>query len=51
MVRLSLRLSYHDVRMFSQMLKSLPKQTQWARSHSVEDEDSKPVNFRSENII
>lgn len=47
MVRLSLRLSYNDVRMFSQMLKSLPKQTQWARSHSVEAvEDTKPANFR-----
>lgn len=46
MVRLSLRLSYHDVRMFSQMLKSLPKQTQWALSHSDGIEDTKPANFR-----
>lgn len=48
MVHLILRLSYHDVRMFSQMLESLPKQTRWARSHSIEStEKTRPANFRS----
>lgn len=44
MAQLNLRLSYHDVRMFSQMLESLPQQTQYAKSQIVEEEH--PVNFR-----
>ncbi|KAG8261126.1 hypothetical protein J6590_081168 [Homalodisca vitripennis] len=49
MVHLSLRLSYHDVRMFSQMLESLPKQTRWARSHSLQAVvDTRPANFKSQ---
>ncbi|XP_054285267.1 intermembrane lipid transfer protein VPS13D-like [Macrosteles quadrilineatus] len=51
MVHLSLRLSYHDVRMFSQMLESVPKQTRWARSHSIESPSStRPANFRSQLV-
>ncbi|KYQ55282.1 Vacuolar protein sorting-associated protein 13D [Trachymyrmex zeteki] len=33
---LCVRLSYHDVTMFSRMLSSLPKQTLWARQRSIE---------------
>ncbi|XP_033219342.1 vacuolar protein sorting-associated protein 13D isoform X2 [Belonocnema kinseyi] len=33
---LSVRLSYHDVNMFSRMLRSLPKQTLWAKQRSNE---------------
>ena len=33
---LSVRLSYHDVNMFSRMLSSLPKQTLWAKQRSNE---------------
>ncbi|XP_073974267.1 vacuolar protein sorting 13D isoform X3 [Rhodnius prolixus] len=45
MAHLSLRLSYHDVRMFSQMLDSLPQQTQSARSRVAE---THPVNLRNQ---
>lgn len=48
MAHLSLRLSYHDVRMFSQMLDSLPQQTQSARSRVAE---THPVNLRSKYTI
>ncbi|KAF4525446.1 hypothetical protein B566_EDAN016234 [Ephemera danica] len=42
---MSLRLSYHDFRMFSKMLVSLPKQTKGARKQSVSDKSKeKPVN-------
>ncbi|KAJ9601170.1 hypothetical protein L9F63_000690, partial [Diploptera punctata] len=44
---LNIRLSYHDVRMFIQMLNSLPKQTLWARSHDME-QDEQPANVRSQ---
>ncbi|XP_066907047.1 intermembrane lipid transfer protein Vps13D-like isoform X2 [Halyomorpha halys] len=44
MAQLNLRLSYHDVRMFNQMLESLPQQTQYARSQMADEEH--PVNFR-----
>ncbi|KAL1131085.1 hypothetical protein AAG570_012322 [Ranatra chinensis] len=45
MVHLSLRLSYNDMKMFSQMLQSLPKQTQAAKKHvSLEH----PVNFQNQ---
>jgi hypothetical protein len=43
---LNIRLSYHDVRMFVQMLNSLPKQTLWARRHGS-DYDRQPVNVQS----
>lgn len=43
MAHLSLRLSYHDVRMFHQMLQSLPQQTQYARSQVATQH---PANFR-----
>uniref|UniRef100_A0A0A9WG36 Vacuolar protein sorting-associated protein 13D n=3 Tax=Lygus hesperus TaxID=30085 RepID=A0A0A9WG36_LYGHE len=45
MAHLSLRLSYHDFCMFMQMLNSLPKQTQAAKT-SVEE--IHPANFRSQ---
>ncbi|XP_039294739.1 vacuolar protein sorting-associated protein 13D isoform X2 [Nilaparvata lugens] len=44
MMHLSLRLSYHDVRMFSQMLQSLPQQTSWAKKN-VNKLSAKPANF------
>ncbi|XP_075234181.1 vacuolar protein sorting 13D [Lycorma delicatula] len=47
MVHLSLRLSYHDVRMFSQMLQSLPQQTRWARKNT-NSIANKPANFLSQ---
>uniref|UniRef100_A0A8W7P8Q1 UBA domain-containing protein n=1 Tax=Anopheles coluzzii TaxID=1518534 RepID=A0A8W7P8Q1_ANOCL len=36
--QLCIRLSYHDVRMFRQMLESLPKQTKNARDHKQQQE-------------
>lgn len=47
--QLCIRLSYHDVKMFQQMLLSLPKQTRKARSYSLpkfqaEDSDKFTVN-------
>ncbi|RZF46007.1 hypothetical protein LSTR_LSTR006773 [Laodelphax striatellus] len=44
MMHLSLRLSYHDVRMFSQMLQSLPQQTRWAKKNNNKL-STKPANF------
>jgi hypothetical protein len=44
--QLNIRLSYHDMRMFIQMLNSLPKQTLWARSHDS-DHDRQPANVQS----
>lgn len=49
MAQLNLRLSYHDVRMFSQMLESLPQQTQYAKSQIAEEEH--PVNFRCNRYL
>ncbi|XP_050076311.1 intermembrane lipid transfer protein Vps13D [Anopheles maculipalpis] len=37
--QLCIRLSYHDVRMFRQMLESLPKQTKNARDHKQQQEE------------
>lgn len=46
--QLCLRLSYRDVQMFMQILKSLPKQTAWARNMETFNEDIEmPVNTRS----
>jgi hypothetical protein len=44
--QLNIRLSYHDMRMFIQMLNSLPKQTLWAKRHGS-DYDQQPVNVQS----
>ncbi|XP_047110726.1 vacuolar protein sorting-associated protein 13D [Schistocerca piceifrons] len=44
---LTIRLSYHDMRMFLQILNSLPKQTPWAKaqdSHSTKS--NQPANIR-----
>ncbi|XP_014236722.1 vacuolar protein sorting-associated protein 13D isoform X1 [Trichogramma pretiosum] len=43
---LSVRLSYHDVNMFTRMLRSLPKQTLLARQRSSLDENQ-PANSKS----
>ncbi|CAG2067174.1 unnamed protein product, partial [Timema podura] len=42
---LSVRLSYHDMRMFIRILNSLPKQTRWARSQDP-IQDCRPANIR-----
>ncbi|GLH07616.1 Vacuolar protein sorting-associated protein 13D [Gryllus bimaculatus] len=44
---LTVRLSYHDMCMFTRILRSLPNQTLWARSQSVE-QDLQPANIRSQ---
>ncbi|KAG8229492.1 hypothetical protein J437_LFUL010067 [Ladona fulva] len=46
---LSVRLSYHDVRMFSRMLNSIPKQTLSARSQ-VTGDDTRPANVAIDQI-
>ncbi|XP_065212498.1 intermembrane lipid transfer protein Vps13D isoform X2 [Planococcus citri] len=48
--QLCLRLSYHDVRMFTQILKSLPKQTAWAKNRDSVEEDSieLPANVKNQ---
>ncbi|EAA14204.4 AGAP009780-PA, partial [Anopheles gambiae str. PEST] len=47
--QLCIRLSYHDVRMFRQMLESLPKQTKNARDHKQQQErrTSEAANSRA----
>ncbi|XP_069683777.1 intermembrane lipid transfer protein Vps13D isoform X2 [Periplaneta americana] len=45
--QLNIRLSYHDMRMFIQMLNSLPKQTLWAKNHDP-DRDRQPANVRNQ---
>ena len=49
MQHLCVRLSYHDFRMLSQMLESVPRQTYKARNEATE-QDSRPANVRSELI-
>ncbi len=43
-----LRLSYKDMQMFMQILKSLPKQTAWARNNNLNvDETEIPEDMKS----
>lgn len=46
MHQLNIRLSYHDMKMFQQMLESIPKQREVARKPSVSKEKKQPANFQ-----
>ncbi|KAL6266404.1 hypothetical protein P5V15_003257 [Pogonomyrmex californicus] len=50
---LCVRLSYHDVTMFSRMLSSLPKQTLWAKQRSNEAvaEDSQIIDSQVRKLV
>ena len=50
MQHLCVRLSYHDFRMLSQMLNSVPKQTYKARTQAATEQGSYPVNIRSKKF-
>lgn len=46
MHQLNIRLSYHDMKMFQQILESIPKQREVARKPSVSREKKQPANFQ-----
>lgn len=46
MHQLNIRLSYHDMKMFQQILESIPKQREVARKPSIAREKKQPANFQ-----
>ncbi|XP_047493790.1 vacuolar protein sorting-associated protein 13D-like isoform X6 [Penaeus chinensis] len=51
MHQLNIRLSYHDMKMFQQILESIPKQREVARKPSVSREKKQPANFQVSNFF